>query len=74
MSAVMMNTTALFKTDATRRIDGVINYFGEGRLSEEPPSAVRRSTWLTRGRSWPSLPAVFLEHPLAMETRRSQGA
>ena len=74
MSAVMMNTTALFKTDATRRIDGVIDYFGEGRFSEEPPSAVHRSTWLTLGRSRPSLPAVFLEHPLAMDTRRSQGA
>jgi hypothetical protein len=74
MSAVMMNTTALFKTDATRRIDGVIDYFGEGRFSEEPPSAVRRSTWLTRGLSRPSLPAVFLEHPLAMDARRSQGA
>jgi hypothetical protein len=74
MSAGMMNTTALFKTDATRRIDRVIDYFGEGRLSEESPSAVRRSTWLTRGRSRPSLPAVFLEHPLAMEPRRSQGA
>jgi hypothetical protein len=74
MSMAMMNTTALFKTDETRRIDRMINYFGEERLSEESPSAVRRSTWLTRGRSRPSLPAVFLEHPLAMDTRRSQGA
>ena len=74
MSSVMMNTSTLFKTDATRRIDGVIDYFGEGRLSEEPPSAVRRSTWLTRGSSRPSLPAVFLEHPLALDSRRSQGA
>jgi len=55
-------------------MDGVIEYCGAGRPSEEPPSAVRRSTWLTRGRSRPLLPAVFLEHPLAMETRRSQGA
>jgi hypothetical protein len=70
----MMTTTALFKTDATRGIDRVIDYFGEGRFSEEPPSAVRRSMWLTGGRSKPSLPAVFLEHPLAMDTRRSQGA
>jgi hypothetical protein len=37
MSAAMMNTTALFKTDATRRIDRAIDYFGEGRAS-----AVRR--------------------------------
>ena len=75
MSVGMMNTTALFKTDATRRIDRVIDYFGKERVSEEPPSAVRRSMWLTGGRSKPSLPAVFLEHPLAMDnTRRSQGA
>jgi hypothetical protein len=74
MFAAMMNTTALLKTDATRRIDWVIDDFGAGRLSEEPPSAVRRSTWLTCGRSRPSLPTVFLEHPLATETRRSQGA
>ena len=64
-----MNTTELFKTDETRRIDGVIDYFGEGKAS-----AVRRSVWLTGRRSKPSLPAVFLEHPLAMDSRRSQGA
>ena len=65
----MMNTTALFKTDATRQIDRVIDYF-----DEEKASAVRRRVWLTGRASKPSLPAVFLEHPLAMETRRSQGA
>jgi hypothetical protein len=65
----MMNTTALFKTDATRRIDQVIDYFGE-----EKASAVRRRVWLTDHRSKPSLPAVFLEHPLAMDSRRSLGA
>jgi hypothetical protein len=70
----MMNTTGLLKRDAERRIDGVIDHFGAGRPSEEPPSAVRRSTWLTGSRSRPVLPAVFLEHPLAMETRRSLGA
>jgi hypothetical protein len=74
MSAAMMNATALLKTDGTRRIDWMIDHFGAGRPSEEPPSAVRRSTWLTHGRSRPSLPTVFLEHPLATETRRSQGA
>jgi hypothetical protein len=65
----MMNTTALFKTDATRRIDQVIDYFGE-----EKASAARRRVWLTDHRSKPSLPAVFLEHPLAMDTRRLRGA
>jgi hypothetical protein len=65
----MMDTTELVKTDATRRIDRVISYFGE-----EKASAVRRSVWLTGCRSKPSLPAVFLEHPLAMDARRSQGA
>lgn len=69
MSAAMMNTTALFKTDATRRIDRVIDYFGEGRAS-----AVRREGWLTARRSRPSLPAVVLEHPLAMDSRRLRGA
>ena len=64
----MMNTTALFKTDETRRIDRVIDYF-EGKAS-----AVRRQVWLT-GRRWkPSLPAVVLEHPLAMDARRLRGA
>jgi hypothetical protein len=65
----MMNTTALFKTDAARRIDRVIDYFGEGKAS-----AVRRRVSLTGRRSKPPLPAVFLEHPLAMETRPSRGA
>jgi hypothetical protein len=68
-TAVGMNTTALFKTDATPQIDRVIDYFSEGKAS-----AVRRSVWLTGHSSKPSLPAVFLEHPLAMDTRRSQGA
>jgi len=68
----MMNATGLLQLDAERRIDG--EHCDAGRPSEEPPSAVRRSSWLTRGRSRPLLPAVFLEHPLAMETRRSQGA
>jgi len=70
----MMNATELLKADAGRRIHGVIDSFGAGRPSEESPSAVRRSMWLTRGSSRPSLPEVFLEHPLAMEARRSQGA
>ncbi len=74
MSVAMMNATGLLQADAERRIDGVIEYFSAGRPSEGPPSAVRRSTWLTSVRSRPLLPAVFLEHPLAMETRRSQGA
>jgi hypothetical protein len=65
----MMNTTALFKTDATRRIDRVIDYFGEERTS-----AVRREVWLTGRRSKPSMPAVVLEHPLAMDSRRLRGA
>jgi hypothetical protein len=47
----------------------VIDYFSEGKAS-----AVRRSVWLTGHSSKPSLPAVFLEHPLAMDTRGSQGA
>lgn len=69
MSAAMMNTTALFKTDATRRIDRAIDYFGEGRAS-----AVRREAWLTGRYAKPSLPAVVLEHPLARESRRLRGA
>jgi hypothetical protein len=69
MSVGMTNATALFKTDATRRIDRVIAYFGEGKAS-----AVRRTVWLTGRRSKPSLPAVFLEHPLAMDSRRLRGA
>ncbi len=68
-TAVGMNTTELFKTDATRQVDRAIDYFDEGKAS-----AVRRSVWLTGRRSKPSLPAVFLEHPLAMDTRCSQGA
>ena len=69
MSAAMMNTTALFKTDATRRIDRAIDYFGEARAS-----AVRREVWLTGRHSKALLPAVVLEHPLAMESRRLRGA
>jgi hypothetical protein len=65
----MMNTTALFKTDATRRIDRVIDYFGEAKAS-----AVRRQVWLTGPRSKPVLPRVFLEHPLAVDSRQSRGA
>jgi hypothetical protein len=62
----MMNTPALFKRDSTRRIDRVIDYFGELRTS-----AVRRTTWLTRRRHPRlSLPAVYLQHPLAMDPRR----
>jgi len=41
----MINYTLLFKTDSTRRIDSVIDYFGEA-----PPGAVGRKAWLTRGR------------------------
>ena len=69
MSAAMMNTTALFKTDATRQIDRVIDYFGGRRAS-----AVRREVWLTGRYAKPSLPAVVLEHPLAMDSRRLRGA
>ena len=58
----MMNTPALLKRDSTRGIDRVIDYFGDLRTS-----AIRRTTWLTRRR--PSLPAVYLEHPLAMDPR-----
>jgi len=43
-SGVMINYTRLFKTDSTRRIDSVIDYFGEA-----PPGAVGRKAWLTRG-------------------------
>ena len=69
MFAAMMNTTALFKTDETRQIDRVIDYFGERKAS-----AVRREAWLT-ARHWrPSLPAVVLEHPLAIDARRLRGA
>jgi hypothetical protein len=65
----MTTTTALFKTDGTRRIDRVIDYFGEGRAS-----AVRREGWLTGRRSKPSLPAVILEHPLAIDSARLRRA
>jgi hypothetical protein len=40
----MITHTALFKTDSPRRIDDVIDYFGEPRSI-----AVGRKTWLTRG-------------------------
>jgi len=35
----------LFKTDTARRIDGVIDYFGEAKRL-----TLWRKTWLTRGR------------------------
>ena len=69
MCAAMMNTTAPFKTDATSQIDRVIDDFGGGRAS-----AVRREVWLTGRYAKPSLPAVLLEHPLAMDSRRLRGA
>jgi hypothetical protein len=40
----MMIHNALFKADSTRRIDAVIDYFGEGRKRSGG-----RKTWLTRG-------------------------
>jgi hypothetical protein len=40
----MMTHNALFKADFTRRIDAVIDYFGEGRKLW-----AGRKTWLTRG-------------------------
>jgi hypothetical protein len=40
----MMTYNALFKADFTRRIDAVIDYFGEGRKL-----SAGRKTWLTRG-------------------------
>jgi hypothetical protein len=58
----MMDNRTLFERDSSRRIDRVIDHFGELRIS-----AIRRTTWLTRRRHpKPSLPAVYLEHPLAM--------
>jgi hypothetical protein len=39
----MMTYNALFKADFTRRIDAVIDYFGEGRKL-----SAGRKTWLTR--------------------------
>ena len=41
----MITHTGLFKTDSPRRIDYVIDYFGEPRSF-----AGGRKTWLTRGR------------------------
>jgi len=41
----MITHTVLFKSDSPRRIDCVIDYFGELRSF-----AVGRKTWLTRGR------------------------
>lgn len=43
-----MTHNALFKTDSTRRIDAVIDYFGEGRKL-----SAGRKTWLTRGLGLP---------------------
>jgi hypothetical protein len=66
----MMDNPVLLETDATRTIDRAIDYFGDPRTS-----AIRRTTWLTRRRDpKPLLPAVFLEHPLALDPRRSIGA
>jgi hypothetical protein len=63
----MMDNPVLLETDATRKIDRAIDYFGDTRTS-----AIRRTTWLTRRRDpKPLLPAVFLEHPLALDPRRS---
>ncbi len=41
----MITYTVLFKSDSPRRIDCVIDYFGEPRSF-----AVGHKTWLTRGR------------------------
>jgi hypothetical protein len=66
----MMDNTVLLKPDSTRKIDRAIDYFGGARTS-----AIRRTTWLTRDRhAKPCLPAVFLEHPLALYPRRALGA
>ena len=68
--AAMKDDTTLLKPDSSRKIDRVIDYFGETRAS-----AIRRTAWLTPVlRQKPSLPAVYLEHPLALESRRSLGA
>jgi hypothetical protein len=40
----MMTYSALFKADSTRRIDAVIDYFGEARKL-----SAGRKTWLIRG-------------------------
>jgi hypothetical protein len=40
----MMTYNAFFKADSTRRIDAVIDYFGEGRNLPAGPK-----TWLSRG-------------------------
>jgi len=40
-----MNHSMFFKTDTARRIDGVIDYFGEAKRL-----TLWRKTWLTRGR------------------------
>jgi hypothetical protein len=66
----MMDNTVLLKPDSTRKIDRAIDFFGETRTS-----AIRRTTWLTGDRhAKPCLPAVFLEHPLALDPRRALGA
>ena len=70
VSAAMNAKATLLKPDSTRNIDRVIDYFGEARKS-----AIRRTTWLTRlRRPKPSLPSVFLEHPLALDPLRTLGA
>jgi hypothetical protein len=65
VSAGMIDSSKLIKTDATRRIDRIIDYFGERR-----PSAIRRRIWLTRRDPKPALPAIFLQHPLALDPGR----
>jgi hypothetical protein len=65
----MIDNATLFKRDSTRRIDRVIDYFGE-RVS-----AVRRTAWLTRRRrAFSTFPVVSLERPLARDSRRTLGA
>lgn len=66
----MMDNATLVRTDVTPRIDRVIDCHGEARVS-----AIRRTTWLTPLRHpRPSLPAVYLEHPLARDPLRTLGA
>jgi hypothetical protein len=70
MSAPMNTNLTLLKADSTRGIDRTVDYFGEQRTS-----AIRRTTWLTPlRRQKPALPAVFLEHPLAVDPLPKLGA
>jgi len=57
----MITHTALFKTDSTRRIDGVIDYFGETWTS-----AFWRTTGLTRRRD---LNLLSRRHPGSIRRR-----